>query len=585
MSTRNTIILLLIAAGLFAFVFFYENKQPTTEEAAQLKSIALLFNPESVDGVLLTNNETSMELHKRNGAWFVDAPVQDRADWKAVSNLLATAVTLQKENTLDKIDREYGVTNSNIRLKFLGKGAPPEILFGKESTIDGRVYMRLDGQNNAFVARDDLKKLVTQKVDDFRDHRLTDINLPQVNRIILKTPEGEIGLLKERERWQIDKPIKARADNKKVENLVSRIIGEHIESFVSNSEAGDSTSGLSEPIGTVSVFTEEGGKPSELQIGKTSESGKVYAKLSSRSSVCLLPASFGRVVETRPNDLRDRHLLPLNLDIVDRIHIGQPGKPELTLVRKIENWMLKGSPDVPANNAEVKRLATLVEQQEVDGFVADVASDLQKYGLDQPQLRVTFSSYSSENTAESEAGEHQIGTISFGKIEGQHIYARLEEEPYVVSVSLSMLNSILTDPAQWRALNIFKYKPMEIVLIKLNREGRQPLTFSRDPREGWKLLEGSGALNKIAVESLCNTLASLRAVRWSGSGADNLGFDKPSVVLTFTTANNKSTRLTVGNMAHETMWNAMTDAIPGAFIISRPDMETMQAELVEAGSK
>ena len=37
-------------------------------------------------------------------------------------------------------------------------------------------------------------------------------------------------------------------------------------------------------------------------------------------------------------------------------------------------------------------------------FVADVATELPKYGLDQPQLKVTLSSFASENTAETKAG-------------------------------------------------------------------------------------------------------------------------------------------------------------------------------------
>ena len=49
------------------------------------------------------------------------------------------------------------------------------------------------------------------------------------------------------------------------------------------------------------------------------------------------------------------------------------------------------------------------------GFVSDVLpATLQKYGLDQPQLKVTFASYASENTAGDRrrrggtAGDHPL---------------------------------------------------------------------------------------------------------------------------------------------------------------------------------
>ena len=39
------------------------------------------------------------------------------------------------------------------------------------------------------------------------------------------------------------------------------------------------------------------------------------------------------------------------------------------------------------------------------------------YGLDKPQLQLTFSSFASENTAETKAGEEPFATIAFGKDE------------------------------------------------------------------------------------------------------------------------------------------------------------------------
>ena len=42
-----------------------------------------------------------------------------------------------------------------------------------------------------------------------------------------------------------------------------------------------------------------------------------------------------------------------------------------------------------------------LQNERVTKFVEDVASNLPKYGLDKPQLQLTFSSFASENTAET----------------------------------------------------------------------------------------------------------------------------------------------------------------------------------------
>jgi sugar/nucleoside kinase (ribokinase family) len=52
--------------------------------------------------------------------------------------------------------------------------------------------------------------------------------------------------------------------------------------------------------------------------------------------------------------------------------------------------------------------SALIQAEQVTKFVEDVASDLPKYGLDKPPLQVTLSSFSSENTAETTAGEHPL---------------------------------------------------------------------------------------------------------------------------------------------------------------------------------
>jgi hypothetical protein len=47
-------------------------------------------------------------------------------------------------------------------------------------------------------------------------------------------------------------------------------------------------------------------------------------------------------------------------------------------------------------------------------------------------VKVRLSSYASENTPESKAGEKPITTLLVGKVEGDSGFAKLEEEPFVI---------------------------------------------------------------------------------------------------------------------------------------------------------
>ena len=43
--------------------------------------------------------------------------------------------------------RDLGLEKPNVTLQLLGQDAPPEILFGKDTAIKGKEYMRLANSN------------------------------------------------------------------------------------------------------------------------------------------------------------------------------------------------------------------------------------------------------------------------------------------------------------------------------------------------------------------------------------------------------------------------------------------------------
>src|SRR6185295_11124320 len=115
-------------------------------------------------------------------------------------------------------------------------------------------------------------------------------------------------------------------------------------------------------------------------------------------------------------------------------------KGKVVLARKEENWTIASRNNLPADSGEARRLIDKLEGEVVTKFVEDVASNLPKYGLDKPQTQITLSSFASENTAETKAGEQPIATIAFGKIDGDNVYARLGDEPFIVAVRRKLLD-------------------------------------------------------------------------------------------------------------------------------------------------
>jgi len=302
-----------------------------------------------------------------------------------------------------------------------------------------------------------------------------------------------------------------------------------------------------------------------------------------RKFVYTLPNKIETILNTRPNDLRDRHLVRFDQNQLDRITIDAPGKTKTVLARKDQNWTIVNRNNRPANAAEARRLIDLLAGEQVTNFVADVASDLPKYGLDKPQLTVTLSSFASENTAETKAGEHPLATIAFGRIDGENIFARVGEEPFVVAVDRSTLDNIFADPFQWQELTIFKFKPEQIHRLSLFSDHEQSLV--RGPNNQWQWVTGNGPINTVTVQSLVNTLASLHAVRWIAN-VPPATFDKPELVLSFTTSPDDKAqhKLRIAGLSPDGTSLAQTDEHEGIFVISNSDLKALRAALVQPPS-
>ena len=408
-------VLAAIVLAVFAYVRLFELKQPGTEEAKRQAQNIVNFERAKIDGVVIQNGDDKIEMRRRDSKWRLETPIKDQADGSLIENLLSDLENWQKDATISakeiEADKsklsEYGLNKPKLRLKLLGRDRPPEIFFGKDAALEGKMYVRLDDSKETFLAGQTVKKDIEKKAEEFRDRKLTDLSTAQISRVVLKSPVGEMELEKRNDHWEILKPIRARGDDQKIADLIAQVTTAQIQQFVADDHGDLHSFGLAEPRGAITLFTKDDKQGQLLQIGAISQKEKdqVYMRSASRGFVYTLPKKIEEVLNTKPDNLRDRHLVRIDTNILDRITIDAPGKGKIVLARKNENWTIASHNNAMANSGEIRRLVDTLQNEQVTKFVEDVASNLPKYGLDNPQLRLTLSSFASENTAETKAGE------------------------------------------------------------------------------------------------------------------------------------------------------------------------------------
>ncbi len=590
MNWRTTLVLAAITLGVFAYLRFVEMKQPSTEEAKRQAQNVVKFERNKINGIIIQNGDEKIEMRRRDNRWRLETPIKDQTDSSLIENLLSDLENWQRDETISakeiEVDKnkltEYGLNKPKLRLKLLGQDRPPEILFGKDAALEGKMYVRFENSKETFLAGQSVKKDIDKKPEEFRDRKLTDLITAQVSRIILKTPAGEMEVQKKGNHWEIVKPLRARGDDQKINDLIAQITAARIQQFVADDHGDLRPYGLAEPRGAITLFT-QADKPGQLlQIGGIPEKEKdqTYVRFALRGFVYTVPKKIEEILNTKPDDLRDRHLVRIDTNVLDRITIEAPGKGKVVLARKDENWTIANRQNTPANPGEVRRLIDTLQNERVTKFVEDVASNLPKYGLDKPQLQLTFSSFASENTAETKAGEQPFATVAFGKVDGDNVYARLADEPFVVALRRGLRDQIFTDPLQWQELSIFKFKPEQIHRLSVMTD--KELSLERGENNQWRWLKGSGDINQTNVQSLLNTLSNLHAVRWLEATPPQHGFEKPQLVVTFTTLpdDKASHKVTIGSGTSDGTWFARVDQREGAFVLSNPDLKTLKLPLV-----
>src|SRR5437868_3430476 len=375
MKWKTTLVLFVTAAGVFAYLFFVERNRPGTEEATRQAQNVVNFSRDKVNGIVIQNGDDQIDIRRRDDKWRLEIPIKDQADGSVVNNLLLDLENWQKDAAISAKEMEadknkladYGLANPKLRLKLIGPDAPPEIFFGKDAALEGKMYVRFGNSKETFLANQSVKKAIDKKPEDFRDRKLTDLIMAQVIRVILKTPAGEMELQKNGDHWDIVKPLHTRADDQKVSDMIAQVTTARIQQFVADDRGDLHAYGLAEPRGALTLLAQDdksagrtdssrGEQGQTLQIGGAAEKEKdqVYVRFSARAFVYTLPKKIEEILNTKPNDVRDRHLVRIDTNILDRITIDAPGKGTTVLARKEENWTIGSRKNAPANSSEVR---------------------------------------------------------------------------------------------------------------------------------------------------------------------------------------------------------------------------------------
>lgn len=361
MRLGRLIALALVVLGLFAFIWFYERKQPTTEELKEREGkLFPLMETDKVQALRIRNAHGEFAFKKEGDSWQLIRPIKDEANQWAVSGLLSQLASLKAERALPRSEvklADYGLEKPEKWVEASdASGRTFKASFGSELPLGNTVAALTDGSQVFFVSKWVLSDL-DKDLSGWRSNELVSFSTADVNAVTVVGSAGRWAAAKAGNSWQLTEPVADLAEKEEVEGVLSDLSAARIKEFLD--EGADLAAlGLAAPRFSVTLVRKEGA-PLTLAFGQERDKdGAKQVACRRGERVFWVDASATSHLAKEPATFRSAKLLQFSAWQVDKLEIERGGQ-KVAVERKEGVWRSeKGEVD---SGPVFSRLNTLSE--------------------------------------------------------------------------------------------------------------------------------------------------------------------------------------------------------------------------------
>ena len=339
---------------------------------------------------------------KEGFKWKLVEPTTAKADTDAVEKIISDVKDLRIERFVAEAPDDlsvYGLSQPQIEV-IMSLDKDRTLLIGrKEGSL---VYAKTGSDDPVFMVNAEIIDKLRKQPADLRDRTITAFDRKAVEKLELEYPEHSIIIEKRADEsqpeagekvWGITEPIKAKADESQIDEVLQRLHELKVARFVSDEGQPAAVEhaaslfkyGLTEPRIRVIIFS-SGSEPNTLLVGK--EAGElVYVKTASVASVYLVDTGIVDKLSKTALNLRDRQMMEFKSDDVKRIQMKRKDKT-IVCIKQERDWRIVEPIREKAKNYEINDILIKLGDLRAEAFVVEKAAQLSEYGLHQPDVEV-----------------------------------------------------------------------------------------------------------------------------------------------------------------------------------------------------
>jgi hypothetical protein len=239
-SGKSFLILLVLAAGVGAYAYFFESKKDLTADTAATKHPKLVTADSS--------KVTDLEIHSVSGdvtslkksgeSWQIVAPVQADADSAEIGSLVSTVTSLEAQRTVDEHPANlagFGLAPArfSVAYKQAGDATMHRVNFGSKTAAGSDTYAQVEGQPAVVLVSSYVEDQINRGTFDLRDKSALKVSRDGVDQITIEPASGtKVSATKKGSDWRLTAPADARADFGAIDGIVSRLSGAKMKAIV-----------------------------------------------------------------------------------------------------------------------------------------------------------------------------------------------------------------------------------------------------------------------------------------------------------------------------------------------------------------
>lgn len=335
---------------------------------------------------------------------------------------------------------------------------------------------------------------------------LAGLRSDDVSRVEIKADGPALVLSRQGEEWQIEQPLKARADKEQVKQLVQGLLDAKVERVVATEAADVKPYGLEKPKVEV-ILTDKSGKRRSVQVGDKhpAQQSSLYARFADDPRIFMLPSfTVDSLKSKRADDLRDKTALAVTPEKTTRITIAQGDRTVVAERKGKEQWELTQPIHAPADKDEITFTLSQAKELRIEKFFPESPTDPEKYGLKPPVSQITVTGEDGKDA-----------TLMLGKpVPGeQTIYAMRGGDPQLFALRKTAVQDLGKGVAQLRDKTLLSFKRDDLQRLAVT-SAAGAVELTRDGAD-WKMTKPSAAkAKKEKLDTLLFTLESVKGSRF-----------------------------------------------------------------------